>query len=593
MQDRPVRIFVSYAHEDCAWRDVLFSQTLHTPLGMHFVWTDDCIRPGTDWDEAIDAALTQATVAILLVSRHFLGSVYIQRKELPELLRKRVAQGLRLLWIPVGNIEPQACGELASIQAAFSLKHSLSARPPAGPGAASKVADEVRYNIEAAIDPVGVPLMHELGRRYEPFTLIGRSGLSVVYCTRDRDLERSVVIKAPVDEGRFEEFIRNARAASRVADLPNFVKLYDAVFRQPRPYCVMQHIDGPNLRRWIRNDGRRPLAIIIRILSRVVRALVAVHARGDGYGNVRPSNIMLAKNNEPFILPMGRRLAASRGRRMLDEFEGRAPDDEDIAYLAPEQFDEEIETVRPELTDQYTLGLLTFQLITGQVPAAIDGLPSAQAAIERISARGSAAFVALPLASDLRPDCSEELAQMIRRMTSRRPEARYPSLVELLADVRRQEDVALARVRESYARCLAEQRSTGLSFFEAAYKAFFARRPEAQALFANMGPRQYEVLESAIVSLLAFYEQERVRTPIEPNVLTKTATMHDRNHARIGLDFYPAFVDSIIDTACGVPGVECRNFDARCRNDESMRNRMRSEWMEVLRPGVEYMKSRY
>ena len=593
MRDRPIRIFVSYAHEDEAWREALFSQSLYTPAGMNFAWTDDRLEPGAGWDETIGDKLRQATVAVLLVSRHFLSSVYIQRKELPELLKKRVSEGLKLLWIPIGNIESLPQGELANIQAAYSLRRPLSARPSSTPGTASRVADDVRYSIEAAIDPIGVPLMRELSQRYEPFTMIDRSHLSVVYRSYDRDLERPVVIKAPIDDGKVDEFVRSARAATRMADLPNFVKLYDAFFAQRQPYCLMQYIDGQNLRSWIEADNRRPLAIVIRILSKVVHALVAVHALGDGYGNLRPSNIMLSKTNEPFILPMGRRVAECRGRRVLDELESRSPDNEEIAYLTPEQFDEELET-SAELFDQYMLGLLAFELITGEMPTAIGDVPPSPASLALIRTKGSRAFGTLPLASELRSDCSEELAQIICRMTSRRPEARYASLVELLAEVRRQEDVALTRVRESYDRCLAEQAATGRSFCEAVYKIFFERRPEAQALFQNMGPRQFEVLENAILSLFAFYEQERVRQPNEPNVLTKTAQKHDRHHLNIGLHFYSPFVESIIDTACGATGAEAVVFDPRCRGgDESARERTRSAWIEVLRPGVYYMMRRY
>jgi serine/threonine protein kinase len=357
---------------------------------------------------------------------------------------------------------------------------------------------------------------------------------------------------------------------------------------------LLQYIDGPNLRSWIEADNRRPLGTVIRILSGVVRALVAVHALGYGYGNLRPSNIMLSKNNEPFILPMGRRVAERRGRSVLDELESRSPDNEEIAYLTPEQFDEEHATVSAELSDQYMLGLLAFELITGKMPTAIGGEPPSPESLALIRTKGSSAFGALPLASDLRDGCPKELAKIIRRMTSLRPEKRYASLTELRAEVRRQEDIALTRVRESYKRCLAEQKRTKRSFFEAVYKIFFERRPDAQEKFQNLGPRQFEVLENAIVSLFAFYEQERVRQPNEPNVLTKTAQKHDRHNLQIGLDFYSPFVDSIIDTACGATGAEAFVFDKRCRGgNESARERMRSEWIEVLRPGVDYMKESY
>jgi serine/threonine-protein kinase len=86
------------------------------------------------------------------------------------------------------------------------------------------------------------------------------------------------------------------RDAARIADEPNFVKLYEAVLPQRQPYCVMQCIDGQNLRTWIQSDGHRPLAIVIRILSRIAGALIAAHTLGLSYGNLKPSNIVLGRN---------------------------------------------------------------------------------------------------------------------------------------------------------------------------------------------------------------------------------------------------------------------------------------------------------
>lgn len=593
MREKPTRIFVSYAHEDEVWRNALFKQSLYTTFGMYSVWTDDRIEPGASWEEAIEKALQQATIAILLVSKHYLASVYIARKELPVLLKKRVLEGLKLLWIPIGNIESLQQDELAMIQAAYSLKRPLPARPNSDPSALSKVVDDVRYNIEAAIDPIGVPLMRDLSKRYTSFSMIGQSDLSIVYRAHDWALNREVAIKTPIDEQKFVDFAHSARDAARIANEPNFVKLYDAILMQRPPYCVMQYIDGQNLRAWIESDRRRPLPIVIRILSTVTRALIAAHALGISYGNLKPSNIVLAKNNEPFILPMGRRVNECRGCRWLDEFERRSPDDEDIAYLTPEQFDENIETVSEELSDQYMLGLLAYELITGNLPPTIGGAPPTPTALREIRSRGSAAFSTLPLVSDLRTDCSDFMARMIQRMTSRKPTERYASLTDLLIDVRRQEDVLLAYVRESYARCMAEQAATGRSFFKAVYNAFFAQREDAKPLFKNLGQRQYEILENAVVSLFAFYEQERTSPPNEPNVLTQAAKKHGRHEWKIGLDFYAPFIKSLIDTACGTPTSTDFIFDPRCRCDEAFRDRVRAAWQEVLRPGVEYMKSMY
>lgn len=591
--ERPVRIFVSYAHEDGAWRNTLFRQNITTPSGIHPTWTDDRIAPGAAWDAAIADALEQATVAILLVSRHFLASVYIARKELQTVLERRLADGLKVVWIPIGPLDPVEQGVLASIQAACPLKKALPMRPSGDPQVVERVVDEVQYWIRAAIDPVGVPLMRELDDRYDPFVGIAQTDSSFVYRTHDRHLDRPVVVKVLACDEHLDEFAQSARDAARISDEPYFVKLYDAVLDGRRPYCLMQAIDGPSLREWIEADGRRPLATVIRILSKLVRALRAAHALGVPYGNLRPSNVVLAGDRNPYVLPMGRRVNDCRGRPLLDRLERRSPGAEELSYLAPELFDEELETVSPQLTDQYMLGLVAHELLTGELPPVFDGAPAGPATLADIRARGSAAFRELPPASVARPDCSEALAAIIRRATSRLPEHRYASLDELLIDVRRQEDVMLARVRESFNRCLAEQQAAGRNFFEASYRLFFERRKDAEPLFKQMGPAQYENLQNAVVGLFAFYEQERVREPNEPNVLTQVAQRHDRGHLKIGLDFYAPFTESLIDTACGLQDAPHLAFDPRCRADAASCARIRAAWHEVLRPGVEYMKSRY
>ena len=114
----------------------------------------------------------------------------------------------------------------------------------------------------------------------------------------------------------------------------------------------------------------------------------------------------------------------------------------EIAYLAPEQFDDRIEVSR-ELSDQYMLGLLAFELITGTVPPVIGNKAPIQA-LKEIRLRGSDAFSELPLVSKYRQDCPEAMVKIIQRMCSRRPSERYQSLKELLIDVRRQGDVTLS-----------------------------------------------------------------------------------------------------------------------------------------------------
>lgn len=87
--------------------------------------------PAPPGNDSIATELEEATVAILLVSKHFLSSVYIARKELPEVLKRRVADGLKLLWIPIGNVESALQGELAAIRSVCPLARASTSRATA------------------------------------------------------------------------------------------------------------------------------------------------------------------------------------------------------------------------------------------------------------------------------------------------------------------------------------------------------------------------------------------------------------------------------------------------------------------------------
>jgi NTP pyrophosphatase (non-canonical NTP hydrolase) len=97
-------IFVSYSHKDDQWRERL--ETMLKPLirGKTIsLWSDKQIRAGQLWKNEIESALSRSTIAILLVSDNFLASDFIAESELPPLLKKAEADGLRIIWIPISS----------------------------------------------------------------------------------------------------------------------------------------------------------------------------------------------------------------------------------------------------------------------------------------------------------------------------------------------------------------------------------------------------------------------------------------------------------------------------------------------------------
>ena len=98
------QIFISYSHKDKRWLDEhLVTLAPHIRAQRLDVWADTRIGPGSLWRDAIRDALSRASVAVLLVSRHFLASDFIANEELPSILEAQEKEGVRILWVAVSD----------------------------------------------------------------------------------------------------------------------------------------------------------------------------------------------------------------------------------------------------------------------------------------------------------------------------------------------------------------------------------------------------------------------------------------------------------------------------------------------------------
>jgi len=125
-EQRP-SVFVSYSHEDRDWLDK-FTGMLDPMVrgGTISVWHDKQLKPSDAWRAEIEAALQNASIGLLLVSRHFLSSNFIQENELPYLLESAEKRGVKLVWALIEDCMYED-SPLSSVQAAHDVSTPISA----------------------------------------------------------------------------------------------------------------------------------------------------------------------------------------------------------------------------------------------------------------------------------------------------------------------------------------------------------------------------------------------------------------------------------------------------------------------------------
>jgi alpha-tubulin suppressor-like RCC1 family protein/tRNA A-37 threonylcarbamoyl transferase component Bud32 len=197
---------------------------------------------------------------------------------------------------------------------------------------------------------------------------LGRGGSAIVYRARDRDLFRDVAIKvvrprfaAQADEA-IERLAREARTVARLQH-PNIVTVHAVKrLRDGGLALVMQLVPGRTLKQAIQEDGPFAPERAERVLKDVAEALAFAHAHGVVHRDVKPENVFLDADTD-------RALLSDFGIAHSAEFDSRltmtgaaigTP-----AYMAPEQIDGGPANARSDL---YSLGLLTWEMLTGERP---------------------------------------------------------------------------------------------------------------------------------------------------------------------------------------------------------------------------------
>lgn len=258
---------------------------------------------------------------------------------------------------------------------------------------------------------------------------LGSGSVAEVYLARDAVLERLVAIKVlklalAGDAVAMRRFVREAQAAARIRH-PN-VTAIDRVGRLGNglPFLVMEYVDGRNLKDARLAEGRFEILEARRVLAQTAAGLAAAHKHGVIHRDIKPANILRrVSDGQVLITDFGLAAIRESGSTTMTRLTRDGELIGDMAYLSPERVTGGHAT---EYSDVYSLGIVAYELLTGEGP------------YRDVDPRdpGAAHLVQPPRSlADMRADIPAQMADLLRRCLAKRPALR-PAAADVMRGLR-------------------------------------------------------------------------------------------------------------------------------------------------------------
>ncbi len=256
---------------------------------------------------------------------------------------------------------------------------------------------------------------NRLEDRYLLKSQLGQGGLGRVYLASDERLERDVAIKVLLHNRNVAESKRDLEIEARLgASLqhPNIAAVYDFGFYRNRSFTVFEHVDGETLRQVLRRRHRLPLDETQTIIGQLARALDHAHSKGIVHRDLKPENVCLTASGIFKVLDLG--LARDLKHEFAAGIYSGTP-----AYSSPEQASCQPTDGR---SDQYSLGLMCYELLTGVRP--FQAGSSAEMLLQQIRTPA-------PDPRLMNPEIPEPIGLAILRSLAKNPDERFATCQEL------------------------------------------------------------------------------------------------------------------------------------------------------------------
>ncbi len=256
---------------------------------------------------------------------------------------------------------------------------------------------------------------------------LGGGGFGTVWKARDPELDRHVALKIPRSSRllshEMELFLREARSAAQL-NHPHIVPVHE-IGRdgdsEPSIFIVSELIHGEPLSDRLKRE-RLPDREAVRLLATVADALHYAHGQGVIHRDLKPSNVMLDEGDKPHVMDFG--LAKRETGEITMTIEGQVLGTP--AYMSPEQAGGQVKWT-DRRTDVYSLGVMLFQMLTGELPFR----GSAQSQIQQRQTDDA------PSPRRIEPRVPIDLATICLKCLERDPNRRYATAGEFAEDLRR------------------------------------------------------------------------------------------------------------------------------------------------------------
>jgi tRNA A-37 threonylcarbamoyl transferase component Bud32 len=286
---------------------------------------------------------------------------------------------------------------------------------------------------EASSEPTGTVATSAINRdtpamlgRYKVLKELGRGAMGLVYLGKDPTIQRFVAIKTmrldQIDnDDKLQDFkarfFREAESTGRLSH-PNIVTIYDAGEEADLGYIAMEFIEGTPLNQWARKPNLMPVNEVLLTVATVADALDYAHQQGVVHRDIKPANIMLTKDRIVKVMDFGIAKMASSSRTQTNIVLGTP------TYMSPEQIAGKKVDGR---SDIFSLGVVLFELLTGQLPFTADNLSAVLFSI---------AHHPHPAIQTLRPDLPLMVPEIVDRALQKELLHRYRRADEFAGELR-------------------------------------------------------------------------------------------------------------------------------------------------------------